>query len=170
MFHKYYICIFFFLFLAYKLTKLKNKPPFFFPFTAETTAWSMVLYGTSTPPSTLDNKPIIKRPLTRNITVDKQSADPLPDLVTNHIGSSGPPRLSQRTGITSGDSRDSLLSSGLASGDPRENVDVGSTSCRMSAPVCLGLCTLLILFVNSATLNSLMGEGYCSQTMSRLKR
>lgn len=114
----------------------------------------MVLYGTSTPPSTLDNKPIITPPLTRNSTQDKQSADPLPDLVSNHIGS-GSPRLSSRAGLTALDNRESASS--LAASD--------SSTCRLSAPVCLGLCTLLILFVNSATLNSLMGEGYCSQAM-----
>lgn len=86
---------------------------------------------------TLDNKPVLKSPpLTRNISADKASPFPIPDVFNglgNPSGVGGGGRLSQRTGITSGGE------AGAA-----EFTDAQNGACKLT-PVCVGLCTLFIL-------------------------
>ncbi|XP_026676347.1 furin-like protease 1 [Diaphorina citri] len=96
---------------------------------AQSTAWSLVLHGTETAPVTLDNKPVLKSPpLTRNISADKASPFPIPDVFNglgNPSGVGGGGRLSQRTGITSGGE------AGAA-----EFTDAQNGACKLT-PVCV---------------------------------
>ncbi|KAI5695615.1 hypothetical protein M8J75_000867 [Diaphorina citri] len=95
----------------------------------QSTAWSLVLHGTETAPVTLDNKPVLKSPpLTRNISADKASPFPIPDVFNglgNPSGVGGGGRLSQRTGITSGGE------AGAA-----EFTDAQNGACKLT-PVCV---------------------------------
>uniref|UniRef100_A0A8D9AFR3 furin n=1 Tax=Cacopsylla melanoneura TaxID=428564 RepID=A0A8D9AFR3_9HEMI len=112
---------------------------------AEFNAWSIVLHGTTTPPMTIDNKPILppsnpssSHPNSGGAHSDDDNLQGRLEEVSNDISGgagTGGSRLSSRTGHTS----DTRQETGELIGDTLASQSI----CLHTTSVCLGLCVLI---------------------------